>query len=45
MSAPEPNRSDGPRKGLSTNAIIGLIALAFLLLVTGLCLFFAFAGG
>lgn len=41
MSSPEPDRSDGPRPGLSRNAIIGLIALAFVLIVGGVCVFLA----
>lgn len=45
MSAPEPSRNDGPRPGLSRNAIIGLIALAFVLIVGGLCVFLVLAGG
>lgn len=38
MSTPEPNGGDEERTGLSTGAIVGIVVLALILIVGGLCL-------
>ena len=43
MSTSEPNEPrDGPREGLSPSAIVGLIILALLLVLGGVCVVLVF---
>ena len=45
MSSQEPKgERDEPREGLSSRATTGLIVLAILIIVAGVCVFTAFAG-